>query len=103
MALVHVHRDTYEENNVVVMRRRFFASMILSELIREVPLAKVALKYSVARGALQQLQTQAAMFANLVSKFCARLNWCERWGLLRRFSVLAPVHCITIFGEAVTS
>lgn len=40
--------------------RRFYAALVLSDLIQEEPVAKVAEKYKVARGAIQALQDQAS-------------------------------------------
>jgi DNA polymerase theta len=70
----------------VVRAKRFFQALMLSALIREVPISAVSEKYRVPRGTLQSLQQQAAQFAKLVSGFCGRLNWWDMEVLTATFA-----------------
>ncbi|KAJ3340685.1 hypothetical protein HDU93_006542 [Gonapodya sp. JEL0774] len=59
-----------------VMRlTRFYVSMMLHDLIKEVPFIEIIQRYDVNRGILQQLQTQSATFAGMITIFCERLGW----------------------------
>lgn len=42
---------------------RFFTTLVLHDLVNEVPLGTVAYKYSCSRGQLQSLQQSAATYA----------------------------------------
>eukprot|EP01012_Entosiphon_sulcatum_P052582 TRINITY_DN7226_c0_g1_i3.p1 TRINITY_DN7226_c0_g1~~TRINITY_DN7226_c0_g1_i3.p1 ORF type:complete len:1840 (+),score=235.77 TRINITY_DN7226_c0_g1_i3:85-5604(+) len=59
------------------LHRRFFASLVLFDLIHEVSLAEVSEKFRVARGDLQKLQEMSGTFAGMVGVFCDKLCW---WG-----------------------
>ncbi len=63
------------ETEEILRYKRFFASMMLSWLVQEKPVDWVADRYEVPRGALQNLMSAAATFANLVSNFCQQLKW----------------------------
>ena len=45
-----------------LLYRRFFAALILTDLVTEVPLREIVRKYGVDRGPVQALQTTAASF-----------------------------------------
>lgn len=47
----------------LAIHRRFYTSLILHDLVHEVPLAEVARKYNCNKGQLQSLQQSAATFA----------------------------------------
>ena len=80
-------RPKYGDSDKHVVRaRRFYQALMLNELIREIPISSVADKFHVPRGNLQQLQTQAAQFAKLVSGFCGRLNWWDMEVLTAQFA-----------------
>lgn len=49
--------------------------MALQELINEIPINDVAVKYKFTRGVLQSLQQTASTFAGIVTSFCHALNW----------------------------
>ncbi|VDI52041.1 DNA polymerase theta, partial [Mytilus galloprovincialis] len=59
----------------LAIHRRFYTSLILHDLVHEVPLPEVARKYNCNKGQLQSLQQSAATFAGMVTVFCARLGW----------------------------
>ena len=49
--------------------------MALQELVNEIPINKVAVKYKCSRGMLQSLQQMASTFAGIVTSFCNSLQW----------------------------
>lgn len=49
----------------LAIHRRFYTSLILHDLVHEVPLPEVARKYNCNKGQLQSLQQSAATFAGL--------------------------------------
>ena len=54
---------------------RFIAALALLESIEEVPIDRIANKYSTNRGLLQSLQTAASSYAGQVAVFCERLGF----------------------------
>uniref|UniRef100_A0A915DK68 HTH CENPB-type domain-containing protein n=1 Tax=Ditylenchus dipsaci TaxID=166011 RepID=A0A915DK68_9BILA len=68
------------------MHIRFFAALVLHELINENPLEKVAHRFKINRGLLQALQQQAATYAYMVVSFCDRLGWFYLKTLLEGFA-----------------
>ncbi len=93
------------------IHRRFYAALILSDLINELPFSELSSKYAhisdfswllllvpsfliflmrtrygVARGILQGLQTTGATFAGMVSVFCQRLGWWDMHLLISQFT-----------------
>ncbi|KAH0628689.1 hypothetical protein JD844_010112 [Phrynosoma platyrhinos] len=60
-------------------------SLVLLDLINEVPLKDVANKYSCNRGQLQSLQQSAATYAGMITIFCNRLGWHNMEQLLSQF------------------
>ena len=57
------------------VHQRFYTALALHDLVHEVPLSAVAVKYGATKGMLQSLQQAAATFAGMVTVFCARLGW----------------------------
>lgn len=55
------------------LHRRFYAALILYDLVNEVPFWKLEEKYDVSRGGLQQLQTSSFTFAGMVHAFVNKL------------------------------
>ncbi|KAJ4457579.1 putative DNA polymerase theta [Paratrimastix pyriformis] len=55
--------------------RRFYAAMILCDLMHEEPIYRVESAYSVQRGQVQQLMTLAQTFCGMVVQFCRHLGW----------------------------
>lgn len=57
------------------IHRRFFASLMLKELINEVPIYEISQKYDVARGFVQNLANSCKGFAHTTSTFCKKMGW----------------------------
>lgn len=55
------------------LHRRFYAALILYDLVNEVPFWKLEEKYVISRGSLQQLQTSSFTFAGMVHAFVNKL------------------------------
>lgn len=55
--------------------RRFWIALMLQQLIKEEPLAKVAESFAIERGFLQNLRSTTTGFASMVQTFCSRLGW----------------------------
>eukprot|EP00057_Strongylocentrotus_purpuratus_P022992 XP_011677466.1 PREDICTED: DNA polymerase theta [Strongylocentrotus purpuratus] len=69
----------------IAIHRRFYTTLILHELVNEVPLPTVAAKYSCGFGQLQALQQSASTFSGMVTVFCSRLGWWNLELLLAQF------------------
>ena len=89
----------------MLIRCRFYTTLILNDLVNEVPLCAVADKFNCSRGVLQSLQQAAATFAGfysnpyhreflfnvclffvgMVTVFCRRLGWYNLELLLSQF------------------
>ncbi|XP_030850352.1 DNA polymerase theta [Strongylocentrotus purpuratus] len=69
----------------IAIHRRFYTTLILHELVNEVPLPTVAAKYSCGFGQLQSLQQSASTFSGMVTVFCSRLGWWNLELLLAQF------------------
>jgi DNA polymerase theta len=63
------------DSNQEIVQMRFFAAMVLRDLIDEVSLSEVSQKYGVARGQLQALQESATTFSGMLITYCAALKW----------------------------
>lgn len=61
---------------------RLYAAAMLRELVRERPLADVAARFAVPRGALQALMQGASAFAFMTVAFCRRMGWWDLEALL---------------------
>ncbi len=53
---------------------RFYAALLLNDLIKEMPIAACANKFSCTRGELQALQQTCAGYAGMMLKFCEELG-----------------------------
>lgn len=58
----------------VVSLHRFFTTLVLQDLVNEVPLGTVASKYNCNRGQLQSLQQSASTYAGTDFDSYTRLN-----------------------------
>ncbi|XP_015196626.2 DNA polymerase theta isoform X1 [Lepisosteus oculatus] len=76
---------TERQHRQMAIHKRFFTSLVLLDLISEVPLETVAKKYSCSRGQLQSLQQSASTYAGMVTVFCNRLGWHNLELLLSQF------------------
>ncbi|KAL6069130.1 Helicase and polymerase-containing protein TEBICHI [Balamuthia mandrillaris] len=75
-----------DSSQMVRIHRRFYAALILNELVAEVPLTTLAEKYSAARGTLQNIAQNASTFAGMVTVFCHELGWWEMELLVSQFT-----------------
>ncbi|XP_017263452.1 DNA polymerase theta [Kryptolebias marmoratus] len=66
---------TEKQLRQMAIHKRFFTTLVLQELVNEVPLGAVASKYNCSRGQLQSLQQSASTYAGMVTVFCKRLGW----------------------------
>ena len=66
--------------------RRFWAALILRDLIAERNVQEVCEEYKVARGVVQGLQDRAQRFASMVAAFCERLGWHDLEILISKFA-----------------
>uniref|UniRef100_UPI00398EBF00 DNA polymerase theta n=1 Tax=Pristiophorus japonicus TaxID=55135 RepID=UPI00398EBF00 len=76
---------TDKQHRQMAIHKRFFTSLVLLDLINEVPLGIVAKKYHCSRGQLQSLQQSAATYAGMVTVFSNRLGWHNMELLLSQF------------------
>ncbi|KAG8431910.1 hypothetical protein GDO86_019389 [Hymenochirus boettgeri] len=73
------------QHRQIAIHRRFFTSLVLLDLISEVPLKDLTKKYGCSRGQLQSLQQSAATYAGMVTVFSNRLGWHNMELLLSQF------------------
>ncbi|CAJ1052154.1 LOW QUALITY PROTEIN: DNA polymerase theta [Xyrichtys novacula] len=66
---------TEKQRRQMAIHKRFFTTLVLQDLVNEVPLATVASKYNCNRGQLQSLQQSASTYAGMVTVFSKRLGW----------------------------
>ncbi|XP_035992816.1 DNA polymerase theta [Fundulus heteroclitus] len=66
---------TEKQLRQMAVHKRFFTTLVLQDLVSEVPLGSVASKYNCNRGQLQSLQQSASTYAGMVTVFCKRLGW----------------------------
>ncbi|KAM8975158.1 LOW QUALITY PROTEIN: DNA polymerase theta [Pelodytes ibericus] len=69
----------------IAIHRRFFTSLVLLDLISEVPLKDLTKKFGCSRGQLQSLQQSSATYAGMVTVFSSRLGWHNMELLLSQF------------------
>ena len=76
---------TDEQRRSIRIHRRFYAALVLQDLVNEVPLPLISRKYSINRGLLQSLQNSSSVFAGMVTVFCNKLGWTGLELLLEQF------------------
>eukprot|EP00898_Chlorokybus_atmophyticus_P003722 jgi/Chlat1/4350/Chrsp29S04503 len=79
----------HNQNENAELRRmchRFYAALMLSKLVQEVPIDDVAQTFSMHKGPLEQLQNSAGRFASAVSKFCECVGWDDLAVITARFA-----------------
>ena len=76
---------TQQQMERLRIHRRFYASLVLQELVREVPIGHVCRKYSTSKGLLQSLQSASGAFSGMVTAFCNKLGWTNLELLLSQF------------------
>ena len=80
-----IQSKTEEQLQTLRVHRRFYASLVLQDLVNEVPLPVVSERYKINRGMLQSLQNSSATFAGMVTVFCQKLGWACLQLLLDQF------------------
>ena len=65
--------------------RRFYAALMLADLLNETPLHTVEQKFQVNRGQVQALMKSAAMFSSSICSFCASVEWFSLEAVLSAF------------------
>ncbi|XP_077381163.1 DNA polymerase theta isoform X2 [Festucalex cinctus] len=78
---------TEMQRRQMAIHKRFFTTLVLQDLVKEVPLGAVASKYNCNRGQLQSLQQSAAKYAGMVTVFCRRLGWGNMELLLSQYQI----------------
>ena len=76
---------TVTQRQKLLIHRRFFTSLALHDLVKEVPISYVSRKYGASKGLLQSLQSAAGTFAGMVTVFCGHLGWKNMEVLLSQF------------------
>ena len=67
------------------LHRRFYTSLALHDLVKEVPISQLSHKYGASKGLMQSLQSASGTFAGMVTVFCSRLGWTNLELLLSQF------------------
>ncbi|OHT01982.1 DEAD/DEAH box helicase family protein [Tritrichomonas foetus] len=68
------HGDTLSSSEEQIVFEKIYGACILSQIIEEVPMAKIERKYKIDRGTIQMLQSNASAFAGQATKFCESMN-----------------------------
>ncbi|XP_055481039.1 DNA polymerase theta [Psammomys obesus] len=76
---------TERQHRQMAIHKRFFTSLVLLDLISEVPLKEIIQKYGCNRGQIQSLQQSAAVYAGMITVFSNRLGWHNMELLLSQF------------------
>ncbi|XP_057401821.1 DNA polymerase theta isoform X3 [Balaenoptera acutorostrata] len=76
---------TEKQHRQMAIHKRFFTSLVLLDLISEVPLKEINQKYGCSRGQIQSLQQSAAVYAGMITVFSNRLGWYNMELLLSQF------------------
>ncbi|KAJ3222158.1 hypothetical protein HK099_002624 [Clydaea vesicula] len=80
-----IQKCAVQNSSSLSIHKRFWASMMLNDLVQENEFKYVMNKYGVDRGTLQQLQSVAATFSGMVTIFCEKLGWSNLELLLLQF------------------
>ena len=80
-----VQQKNEEQIRALRIHRRFYAALILQDLVNEVSLSQVSYRFKINRGLLQSLQNTASTFAGMVTVFCQKLGWSCLELLLEQF------------------
>lgn len=65
--------------------RRFWAALVLNDMLQEMSLEEVHEKYGVVRGTVQGMQDRACRYAGMIAVFCERLGWHDLELLVSKF------------------
>ncbi|XP_077650861.1 DNA polymerase theta isoform X1 [Urocitellus parryii] len=80
-----VEARTEKQHRQMAIHKRFFTSLVLLDLISEIPLKEINQKYGCNRGQIQSLQQSAAIYAGMITVFSNRLGWYNMELLLSQF------------------
>ena len=78
------------------VHRRFFVSLMLRDLINEMPIQHVAYKYDIPRGFVQQVSGACKGFANTTGTFCKNMGWSGLAVLLGHYAYRLDMGITTI-------
>lgn len=62
-----------EENERVY--RRFWVALVINDLVREIQLSEICMKYRMSKATVQQVQRAVAQYAGVMSIFCKELGY----------------------------
>ncbi|KAJ1551192.1 hypothetical protein HK096_002610, partial [Nowakowskiella sp. JEL0078] len=68
-----------------MIHKRFYAALMLNDLVHEVEFRVVMQKFEVNRGTIQSLQSLSSTFAGMVTIFCQKLGWSNLELLIHQF------------------
>ncbi|OTB08827.1 hypothetical protein M426DRAFT_51604 [Hypoxylon sp. CI-4A] len=77
---------TPQERETARIYRRFYLALQLRDLCNEMPIHKVARKYDMPRGSVQNLAQTCQGFAAGMIKFCEQMSWGAMAAVLDHFS-----------------
>lgn len=83
--------------------QRFFAALIIADLIDEVPPDAVQKKYRVSYEHVASLQERTGKFSAMVSSFCERLGWWDIEALVAKYQASTAVCCAAVCGWVTMS
>ncbi|KAK5650782.1 hypothetical protein RI129_001811 [Pyrocoelia pectoralis] len=69
----------------LLVHKRFFTALALQDLVNEIPITDVAMKFGCSRGMLQSLQQSASSFAGMLTTFSRQLGWSSMEVLIAQF------------------
>ena len=78
-------RNIDKQQKMLNVHIRFYAALILNDLINELQLSEICSKYQCSKGTIQNIQQQSATFSGMITKFCQELGWWSISVLLKNF------------------
>lgn len=66
-----INKRDVKQSRLLAIHKRFYAALVLLDLVNEMPLPEVCRKYKTSRGVVQSLQQSAATFAGKSPWFVA--------------------------------
>ena len=80
-----ISSSSEKQKRLLNIHVRFFASLILNDLINETSLNELCSKYKCNKGSIQNIQQSSAVFAGMITAFCEELGWWSLEILLKNF------------------
>jgi POLQ-like helicase len=62
-------------DNHLFIARRFYGAMILNDVLRELHVADIEVRFGINRGQVQALMKAASIFSASIATFCASMDW----------------------------